>query len=84
MQLSEYGDLTPDGRMNPPLVLIATGSGCGPIIDFYMHFTANNEELVNPVTVYFSTNSVGLFQVCISHIFFVFVSFFCVNLSCVL
>jgi len=60
--LSEYGDLTPDGRQNPPLVLIATGSGCGPILDFYMHFTANNEELPNPVAVYYSTNSVGLFQ----------------------
>ncbi len=46
----------------PPLILIGTGAGCGPIIDYYMHMTATDYEPPNPVTVYFSTNSVGLFQ----------------------
>lgn len=60
--LSEYAEFTPDGRYLPPLVLIGTGAGCGPIVDFYMYFTANGMELTNPVSVYFSTNSIGLFQ----------------------
>jgi hypothetical protein len=61
--LSEYALVTPDGKSElPPLILIGTGAGCGPILDFYMHMSANNFELPNPVTVYFSTNSVGLFQ----------------------
>ncbi len=60
---SEYALVTPDGKMDlPPLVLIGTGAGCGPILDFYMHITANSYEPNNQVTVYFSTNSVGLFQ----------------------
>ncbi len=60
---SEYAFVTPDGKSQlPPLILIGTGAGCGPILDFYMHMTANEFELPNPVTVYFSTNSVGLFQ----------------------
>ncbi len=60
---SEYALVTPDGKTPmPPLVLIGTGAGCGPILDFYMHITANNFELPNQVVVYFSTNSVGLFQ----------------------
>jgi hypothetical protein len=60
---SEYAFVTPDGKNElPPLVLIGTGAGCGPILDFYMHITANNFELPNQVVVYFSTNSVGLFQ----------------------
>lgn len=60
--LSEYSFATPDGRDLPPLVLIGTGSGAGFIIDFYMYFTTNGVELNNPVTVYYSTNSLGLFQ----------------------
>lgn len=61
--LSEYGELTPIGKDDiPPTVMIGTGSGCGPILDFYMFFTTNGYELPHPVTVYFSTNSVGLFQ----------------------
>jgi hypothetical protein len=60
--LSEYGDMTPDGRYLPPLVMIGTGTGCGPLLDFYLHVTANNYELQNSVSVYFSTNSLGLFQ----------------------
>jgi hypothetical protein len=38
------------------------GTGCGPLLDFYLHVTANNIELRNPVIVYFTTNSIGLFQ----------------------
>ena len=60
--LSDYADMTPDGRYLPPIVQIGTGAGCGPLIDFYMNFTANNVTLHNPVIVYFSTNSIGLFQ----------------------
>lgn len=59
---SEYCQITPDGHYLPPLVLIGTGAGAGPIMDFYMYFTANKMELVNPATAYFSTNSIGLFQ----------------------
>ncbi len=43
-------------------MLIGTGSGAGFIIDFYMYFTTSGVELANPVTVYYSTNSLGLFQ----------------------
>ena len=60
--VSEYASMTPDGRYLPPLVMIGTGTGCGPLLDFYLHIMANNTELRNPVTVYFSTNSLGLFQ----------------------
>merc|ERR1711991_759223 len=60
--LSEYGSMTPDGRYLPPLVLIGTGAGCGPLLDFYLYFTTNEIPLYNPVVVYFSTNSIGLFQ----------------------
>lgn len=61
--LSEYGDMTPDGKRDmPPMIQIGTGAGCGPLLDFYMHFTTTGMELPNPVTVYFSTNSLGLFQ----------------------
>ncbi len=60
--VTDYANITPDGRFLPPLVLIASGTGAGPLIDFYMHFTANNMELRNQVLVYFSTNSQGLFQ----------------------
>jgi NAD(P)H-flavin reductase len=59
---SEYSQITPKGQYLPPLVLIATGSGAGPIIDFYLYFTTNKVDLINPVTVYFSTQSIGLFQ----------------------
>merc|ERR1711991_282063 len=60
--LSDYAAMTPDGRYLPPIIQIGTGAGIGPLIDFYMAFTAANMELYNPVTVYFSTNSIGLFQ----------------------
>jgi hypothetical protein len=60
---SEYGQLTPNGKHEiPPTVLIGTGAGCSPILDFYTHFTTNEFVLPNPVTMYFSTNSIGLFQ----------------------
>jgi len=61
---SEYGLITPAHMVGdlPPLVLIGTGAGCGPILDFYMYITANDYELKSQVTCYFSTNSVGLFQ----------------------
>lgn len=59
---SEYCQITPKGQYLPPLVLIGTGAGAGPIMDFYLYFTTNKVELVNPVSCYFSTNSIGLFQ----------------------
>jgi len=31
-------------------------------MDFYLYFSTNKVELVNPVSVYFSTQSIGLFQ----------------------
>ena len=61
--MTEYGYLTPDGRHEiPPTVIIGTGAGAGPILDFYLHFTTNGYELPYPVQVYFSTSSIGLFQ----------------------
>ncbi len=59
---SEYSQITPHGQYLPPIVLIGTGAGAGPILDFYQYISANKIELVNPVSVYFSTNSIGLFQ----------------------
>lgn len=57
---SEYGELV-EGNL-PPIVLIATGAGCGPVLDFFLYVTRKQIVLPYPVTVYFSTNSVGLFQ----------------------
>lgn len=49
-------------NLQAPCVQIGTGAGIGIIVDFYMFMTANDIELSQPVTVYFSTNSIGLFQ----------------------
>jgi hypothetical protein len=60
---SEYHQLNKWTTL-PPLVLIATGAGANYILDFYNRMIADGEHcsLVNPVQVYFSTSSLGLFQ----------------------
>lgn len=60
---TKIGEMTPDGRfVLPPIVAIASGAGVGPLLDLYMYLNANNMELENPVSMYFTTSSVGLFQ----------------------
>lgn len=58
---SEYSDLTPSPHL-PPMVLIGTGAGCAPILDFYLLAQSETTELSSPVTCYFSTQSLSLFQ----------------------
>lgn len=59
---TEYRNLALDLSNMPPLILLATGAGAAYIVDFYMYISSRSVELTNPVTVYFSTNSVGVFQ----------------------
>ena len=59
---SEYSLVSPIGQSLPPIVMIGTGAGAGPLVDFYLYITASKVDLLNPVSVYFSTQSIGLFQ----------------------
>jgi hypothetical protein len=59
---TEYCKLSASVESLPPLVLIATGAGAAYIIDFVHWLSASSQSLTNPINVYFSTNSVGLFQ----------------------
>jgi len=59
---TEYRQLSLGLEDLPPLVLIATGAGAAFIVDFYMYVSARNVDLSNQVDVFFSTNSMGLFQ----------------------
>ena len=58
---SEYACLTSIDNQ-PPLVLMASGAGANYILDFYTWLKASRKTLSNPVQIYYSTNSLELFQ----------------------
>ena len=58
---SEYAELTSLVAL-PPLVLIATGSGCNFLLDFFTWMKARKVSPTEPVVAFFSTESLALFQ----------------------
>eukprot|EP01064_Diplonema_japonicum_P032857 TRINITY_DN629_c2_g1_i1.p1 TRINITY_DN629_c2_g1~~TRINITY_DN629_c2_g1_i1.p1 ORF type:complete len:616 (+),score=179.31 TRINITY_DN629_c2_g1_i1:70-1848(+) len=48
--------------VNPPLVLIASGSGGTYLVEFLMHLREHNITPVHPVKIYYTARSIPLFQ----------------------